>query len=480
MALDHPRQLRAELDATRAENRLLREQVAHQETVIQALQARIAELEARLNTNSKNSSKPPASDGYSKPQPKSRRVRSGRKPGKQPGAAGTHLAQVAVADEVVVHAPSSCGASLIAAEVVQTETRQVFDLPPIRLLVVEHRAERRRCACGTITAAAFPVEVSSPVQYGPVVQALGVYLGVYQHLPFERTAEMLADCFGAPLSAGTLAATQVECAARLSEVTESIREQLSAARVAHFDETGARVEGRLQWIHSASTDRLTLFTVHARRGAEAMEDAGVLPGFTGVAVHDGWAAYRRYGGTHGLCNAHHLRELTGAAEQAGQSWATDMIELLVEAKRAADEARACGNERLDLRMLDRYRRRYSAIIDAGRQANPPVMPVTGGRRRPARSKAANLLARLDSQRDDVLRFAADLAVPFDNNLSERDIRMVKLQQKVSGCWRSPGGAERFCVIRSYISTVRKQGGNVLAALRGVFEGHPRLPAAASP
>jgi hypothetical protein len=210
-----------------------------------------------------------------------------------------------------------------------------------------------------------------------------------------------------------------------------------------------------------------------------MEDAGVLPGFTGVAVHDGWAAYRRYGGTHGLCNAHHLRELTAAAEQAGQGWATNMIELLVEAKRAADVARAGGDECIDPRMLGRYRRRYSTIIDAGHRANPPVMPVTAGRR-PARSKAANLLARLDSQRDDVLRFATDLTVPFDNNLSERDIRMVKLQQKVSGCWRSSGGAERFCVIRSYISTVRKQGGNVLAALRGVFEGHPGLPAAASP
>jgi transposase len=483
MALDQSHDLRAALDAALDENRLLREHVAQLEKMVHGQQARIAELEARLNTNSKNSSKPPSSDGYSKPQPRSRRLRTGRKPGKQPGTPGTHLAQVAVADEVVVHAPPACGGcggSLVEAEVVQTEARQVFDLPPIRLLVTEHRAEHRRCSCGITTAARFPSEVSAPVQYGPGVQALGVYLGVYQHVPFERTAQMLADCFGASLSTGTLTAAQTACAAGLSNVTESIRQQLIAAPVAHFDETGARVEGGLQWIHSASTDRLTLYTVHPRRGVEGMEAGGVLPDFTGVAVHDGWAAYRHYGSAHGLCNAHHLRELTGAAEQAGQGWATDMIELLVETKRSVDAARADGHERLDPRMLDRYRQRYSAIIDAGHRANPPVMLVTPGRRRPARSKAANLLARLDSLRDDVLRFATDLSVPFDNNLSERDVRMVKLQQKISGCWRSPAGAGRFCDIRSFISTVRKQGGNVLDALRGVFEGHPALPAAAIP
>jgi transposase len=471
-----PDDLRAALEAALEENRRLL-------AVIQALQERIAELEARLKSNSRNSSKPPSSDGYAKPRPKSRRVRTGRKPGKQPGTPGAHLAKAAVADEVVVHQPvacGGCGAPLAEAEVVQTEGRQVFDLPPIRIQVVEHQVEHRRCGCGTITAATFPSGVSAPVQYGPGVQALAVYLGVYQHVPFDRTAELLADCFGAPLSTGTLVAAQVECAAGLGEVTEGIRQHLSSAAVVHCDETGVRVEGALGWLHLVSTDQFTHYTVHPRRGAKAMEDAGVLPGFTGIAVHDGWSAYRRYGSAHGLCNAHHLRELTAAAETTGQAWPTEMIDLLVETKRSVDAAKGEDRDHLEAGVLAAVRQRYSAVIDAGRRAHPETIPAVAGQRRRARSKAANLLARLDHQREDVLRFATDFSVCFDNNLAERGLRMIKTQQKVSGGWRSSEGAQRFCTIRGYISTMRKQGSDVLGALRTVFEGRARLPAGISP
>lgn len=301
---------------------LRRERALLVETIVD-LKRRVDDLEARLRMNSSNSSKPPSSDGYGKPAPRSRRVRSGRKPGKQPGAPGAHLARVAVPDEVVVHDPERCGGcgrELDDGEVVKTEARQLFDLPPIRLMVVEHRVQHRRCACGTVTAASFPATLQCATQYGPGVLALGTYLGTYHHVPVERTAQLLADCFGASVSTGTLVAQQAACAVSLGRFVEEVRNQLIDAPVAHFDETGSRVQGALSWIHSASTDGLTLYTAHARRGAEGMEAAGVLPKFRGVAVHDGWAAYRRYGSDHGLCNAHHLRELTGAAEHAGQAW----------------------------------------------------------------------------------------------------------------------------------------------------------------
>lgn len=474
---------KAALEAALEDNRLLRDTVERLQEQVERLQARVVDLEGRLRMNSKNSSKPPSSDGYAKPRPTSRRVRSGREPGKQPGTPGAHLAQVAVPDEIVLHVPAACGrcgADLDDAEVVKAEARQVFDLPPIRLMVVEHRAECRRCSCGTITTGCFPTDVSSPVQYGPGVQALGTYLSAYQHVPCERTAQMMSDCFGASIATGTLITHQAECALRLTGFVGTIREQLSQAPVAHFDETGARVNGATSWVHSASTDRLTMYTAHARRGNEAMDDAGVLPAFTGIAVHDGWPAYRHYGSAHGLCNAHHLRELTGAAEEAGQDWAGDMIELLLSAKLSVDAAHAKGHDRLDMLRLGTYQQRYDDIIRAGHLANPAAASVSGRRGRPARTKTANLLHRLDDRRDDVLRFATDLTVPFDNNLAERDIRMVKLQQKISGGWRSPEGAERFCTTRSYISTARKQGVNVLSALRQVFEGRPWVPQGASP
>jgi transposase len=242
------------------------------------------------------------------------------------------------------------------------------------------------------------------------------------------------------------------------------------------------VAGRLHWLHSASTDRLSLFTVHPRRGRQAMDAAGVLPGFGGVAVHDGWSSYAHYQqATHARCNAHHLRELAGVAALPGQrAWATGMAALLIEAKWAVERAVAAGTDQLDPRRLDHYRARYQAIIDEGWRANPAARASGDRGGRPRRSKAANLLARLDDHREQVLRFATDLRVPFDNNQAERDIRMAKLQQKISGGWRTLAGAQRFCRLRSYVATARKQQVGVLPALRRVFEGDPWLPATADP
>ena len=429
---------------------------------VERLELRVAELEARLKQNSRNSSKPPSSDGLAKPSaPRSLRGASGRKPGGQPGSEGHHLAQVEVADAVVPHEPercACCGESLEDAELVGVERRQVFDLPPeMRLRVCEHQARRRRCrCCGAVSVGAFPDRVRAPAQYGPALRATVLYLAVYQHLPYERIARLLADCYGASLSTGTLQAIVAQGAAGLEPFLDDVRGQLADAAVVHFDETGARAAGSLHWVHEASSETLTLYRLHARRGKEGIDALGVLPGFAGVAVHDGFAPYRSYSACeHALCNGHHLRELTGVAEQGGQAWAQEMACLLLEAKAAVEVAKEAGAERIEAGALAGYRERYRQIIAAGFAGNPE--PARTGRRgRPRQGKARSLLLRLDRYQDDVLRFAHDLDVPFDNNQAERDIRMIKLQQKISGCWRTITGAERFLAIRAYLNTAGKQ------------------------
>jgi transposase len=460
---------------------------AEQARLVDTLQARVVELERRLGKDSSNSSKPPSSDGLGKParagrQDDERAAR--RRSGKQPGAPGAHLARVAQPDKVALHAPDrcrGCGADLAGASVVGVQARQVFDLPPLRLLATEHRAERRRCACGTTTQAAFPDHVRAAACYGPGVRALVCYLCVHQHLPVDRAAQLLADVLGAPVATGTLAAVVAEGARGLDGFAQVVRAGLATAPVAHFDETGARVAGRLHWVHSASTSLLSLFTVHATRGKVAMDQAGVLPGFGGVAVHDGWAPYWRYqDATHALCGAHLLRELEAISDEPGQGWAAGMAELLVDAKLVADRARAAGLQRVDDRARARLHARYQRLLADGQAANPPLPTIGRRRGRARRSSAANLLARLDTRHDEVLRSLDDCRVPFDNNQAERDLRMVKLQQKISGCWRTLAGAEAFLALRSYLSTARKHGMNPLAVLGQLFQGQAWLPASAPP
>ena len=451
-----------------------------------ALAARVAELERRLGKDSSNSSRPPSQDGLSKPPaPRQQRRRGGgRAAGKQPGAPGAHLAQVPDPDQVVVHRPvvcEGCGRDLTLAPVTGVEARQVFDLPEVRLWVCEHRAERRACACGHVTAGGFPGVARAAACYGPGVRALGAYLGVWQHLPVERATQVLDDGVGADVSVGWLGGLVAEAARGLGGFVERVREQLTRAEVAHFDETGARVAGRLHWVHSASTPLLSLFTVHPKRGVVAMDAAGVLPSFGGVAVHDGWSPYWHYqGASHALCAAHLLRELEAAADEPGQGWAAELGEWFTIACGQAALARDRGADRLGATVLAGLTDRYDRIPAKGHAANPPPPRPPGRRRRPRRSPAVRLLERLQVHRGEVVRFLEDLRVPPTNNLAERDIRMVKLQQKISGCWRTLDGAQAFLTVRSYISTARKHGVNPLAALRRLFEGDPWLPAPASP
>src|SRR3954469_3336346 len=296
--------------------------LAAQDARIAEQDARIAELERQLAASSRNSSKPPSSDGLDKPAPKSLRGRSGRKPGGQPGHQGRTLRQVAVADEVVVHEPGACtgcGSTLpVDGPPARIVRRQVFDIPRVTVRVVEHRLLTRRCPCGVRTTAPAPVGVTAPVSYGPHAAAIAVYLCLGQHLPVERTAGLLAELFGAPMAAGTVAAWTARAAAGLAPFTVAARTALTGAELVHADETGLRVAGRLHWLHVASNGRFTTLFCHRNRGKQAIDAAGVLPHVTGVAVHDAFTSYARYpAATHALCNAHLLRELIAVVDHHG-------------------------------------------------------------------------------------------------------------------------------------------------------------------
>lgn len=457
----------------------LRARVVEQDRVI-------AELRGQLGQNSRNSSKPPSSDGYGKPAVKkdrSLRKRSGRKPGGQDGHGGAHLQRVAVPDELIEHEPAACGGcggDLAGAERVPDgeESRQVFDLPEeIALRVIEHAAVQRLCAdCGQVSTGSFPAGVQAPVQYGSRMRALGVYLHVFQHIPYDRARQLIFDMTATEVSTGTLKGWVDLAALGLCEFDEQLRGLLRAAPVVHFDETGARIAGRLGWIHSASTDTLTRYTAHARRGVVAMDAAGVLPGFRGVAVHDGWKPYAAYNDAiHALCAGHHLRELLAAQEQ-GQAWALGMSCLLLDTLALVDQARAADRAALSDAALSELDDSYRELIALGYSEHPGLADSAALQIK--RTKAQNLLLRLDCQQAEALRFAHDFRVPFTNNLAEQDIRMVKLQQKISGCWRSAQGASSYLRVRSYISTARKQGQRPLAVLAALSAGRPWLPAPA--
>ncbi len=444
-----------------------------------ALTARVQELEHRLNKDSHNSHKPPSSDGLARgKKPQSLRGKSGKPSGGQPGHPGQTLRPVEKPDEFRLHAPCACahcGTSLEAVAPCATERRQVFDLPPLSLLVTEHEAQTERCPhCQACTSGTFPAGITQAAQYGPGLLALGVYLQTYQLLPFARTHELLQDLFGASPSQGTLAHALEGAATGLAPVEEQIRQAIHQAPVVHFDETGIRAEAKLRWLHTAGTERLTFYAVHAKRGREAIEAQGVLPGLQGVSMHDAYVSYLCYPARHALCKAHLLRELIALEEQTHQPWVPALIHLLLEMKTQVETARAAGEGALELGLRAALRARYNALLAEGRALNPPP-PPTGRVGRRKQTPAQNLLDRLERHAEAVLAFLYDLAVPFDNNLAARDLRMVKVQQKISGGFRSAEGAVIFCRIRGYISTLRKQGLHVLSALQSVFLGTPLMP-----
>lgn len=486
----------------------IKEKLWRQESLNYQLQRRIQELQAELqrwetgeqtparepHRDSHNSSLPPALDlpgakaANSIRRTRSLRRKSGLKVGGQTGHPGATLLRVERPDRVVTHSPRSCcrcAASLSGGAVTAVERRQVFDVPPVRVEVTEHRVETRRCVeCGERTKAEFPRGVRAPVQYGEGVRARATYLHKYQLLPFARTSEAMKELFGCSISQGTLFTTRGRCAAKLVGAEERIKRAIREATVIGADETGLRVGGRSEWVHVTRTEALTHYGYDARRGRAATDVIGILPQFKGTCVRDGWFSYDEYRQCrHALCNAHLLRELIYVEEVSADQkpWTQPFIKLLLEIKAAAEKARDAGDKQMSEEQQAKFLIRYDRLLRRAARINPaprprrkpdPAVPKFKVARGRWRSPVWPLIKRLQGRRDEVLRFMTDLSVPFDNNGSERDLRMVKLQQKIGGCFRTPEGVTAFCRIRSYLSTARKQGHAMLTALERVFRGKP--------
>jgi transposase len=476
-----------ELHALREENRLLKKLVAELLPLKEQLEeahARIKELEDRLAQDSRTSSKPPSSDGLGRLPRRARRP-SGKRPGGQAGHPGHTLSLVEPPDEVVRHRPQvchQCGQDLSQVPGRIAERRQVLDVPDIRLVAHEHQIEAICCpSCQSTSLGSFPEAVSAPVQYGPHLQALAVYLHQGQLLPTARTCEALAALCGCHISEGTLQQWSELAAQRLAPTVERIAELIAASPLQHGDETGIRIYGMLHWLHVNSTPFLTHLAWHESRGRQAMDEIGIWPRFTGRGMHDRLASYDAYDCAHSICGAHLGRDCAAVAQQEEQQWASEMEEFLLDLHDACEQWRLLQLNAVPAIERDEWVARYFEILAMGyaAQAPPPASCAGAGKGRPKQSKAKNLLDALMARAEQVLALLDDLRIPFTNNQAERDLRWAKVQQKISGTFRSATGATAFCHIRSYLSTMQKQGHSMLAALTAVFHGHP-LPVAWAP
>jgi transposase len=451
----------------------------------------LKELQARLEKNSHNSSKPPSSDGYSKQKRTESLRKRGQKPnGGQPGHEGSTLKRSEHPEHTELHPVvecEQCGTSLNDVDVTGYEERQVFDIPAIRIEVTAHQGEIKICPrCGVENRGVFPDGVKRPVQYGNGVKTWAAYFQTQHFVPVERTAQIFEDLLHHRIAEGTLIKAGQELAMEIEPAIAAVKEQLRQVAVLSTDESGMRVKGKLHWLHVAATERLTDYTLHAKRGQTAMDDAGILPEFKGRAIHDHWKPYFGYiECSHALCNAHHLRELHFIEKQYGQRWAALMTDLLLEIKKTVETTQEYGAEALPAEALAQFEQRYDHIISTGYQVNPrpPSPPATGKkpkkRGRPAQTPPLNLLDRLRDFKPQTLAFMEDFRVSFDNNQAERDVRMVKVKQKVSGGFRTLAGANNFVRIRGYLSTARKNAVNVFSAIRDAFCGKPFIPSCAS-
>jgi transposase len=444
---------------------------------------RVQALEDQLAKNSHNSNKPPSSDGFNKPSPKSQRKRHGKKSGGQPGHTGFTLKAVEKPDHVEIYPVKICHHCQIPLEseaVIRYERRQVFDLPKVQMEVTEYQAEIKCCPqCGRESRADFPEGVTQKAQYGAEVKAQVAYLNQYQMIPLDRVSELFEDWYGQSLSEGTILDACREITNQVRPINEAIKDFLTEkASLVHCDETGMDINGKLHWLHTTGTSLLTFFAYHTKRGKEAMDDIGILPKLHGQAMHDGWPSYFRYEKvSHVLCNGHHLRELEFLAERYPQGWETLMMELLREIKNQV-EVTCKSLPCLSSEITTAFENRFDELIEQGLQANPiPESDITKPKKRGRvkQSKTRNLLMRLKDHKQAVLAFMYDFKVPFDNNQAERDIRMMKVKQKISGCFRSSQGAEVFCHIRGYLSTARKNDQRMLDVLRFALAGNPYLP-----
>jgi transposase len=418
----------------------------------------------RLNLNSTNSSKPPSSDPNRK---KTNKEATGKKPGGQKGHVGTTLQKIETPDEVRVIKLDQATLPPGKYKELEYVTRQVFDID-ISRVVTEYQAQVLVDENGKRFTAPFPKGVTKAVQYGTTLKAHSVYMSQFQLIPYDRINDYFVDQLGIPVSVGSIFNFNKEAFGLLAGFDELVKNKLTQSALVHSDETGINISGKRRWLHSASNLSWTYFAPHEKRGTEAMNTIGILPHFNGILCHDHWKPYYKYDCTHALCNAHHIRELTRAWEQDDQQWAQRLQKLLEEIHKQVNES--CGF--LSRGDSEIYRQKYRSILTEAEKESPPpdARKRVGKRGRLKRTKSRNLLERLRNYEDDVLRFMDNEIVPFTNNLGENDIRMTKVQQKISGCFRSFEGAEYFCRIRSYISSCRKQDISSTVALDLLFNG----------
>lgn len=453
--------------------------------IVLDLQTRVATLQSQPALNSQNSSKPPSTDGYAKPAPKSLRKKSGLRPGGQHGHPGNTLPPADKPDFIVVHrlkrCPCGCGANLRRRSVLRLEKRQVFDLPPKMLLVTEHRVEVKLCPnTGREVSAVFPAGVNAPTQYGRRFSGCLVYFRVQQLIPLERISRLCRDIFGQSVSEATVQAAVADTYHALDGFEARVADLIVQALRAHADETGLRVAGSLHWLHVVSTKTLTWYGVHKKRGGDAIAHFAILPRFAGRLIHDCLSAYFDLNCLHGLCNAHLLRELTFLHEVLHQKWAQRMMGLLIRMHRSVAACKARAGPPV-APQLAAWTRKYQAVLREGFAENPEPQALPGPRRRgrPKHTKAQNLLLRLRLHERSVLAFLHDCRVPFSNNQAEQDLRMMKVQQKISGAFRTLEGARTFARIRSYLSTVRKNDRDVFHDIVAALDGRPFMPSVAA-
>lgn len=443
--------------------------------IVKKQQEEINQLKAIINKDSHNSNKPPSLDNPFKKKTKSMRTKSGKKPGGQKGHKGNNLKKVSNPDKIkkaYVPEKCDCGKALKNVKVIDTITRQLFDLILSPLYVTEYQGVIKECGCGRVHYPKFPANVKNETQYGNNIKAFAVYLKQYGFISYDRISELFKDIFNVEISQGTLVNFVNECSGKLKPVVGKIKEKLQNSEVCHFDESGIRIEGSLNWLHTAGTDELTYYFPHSKRGHKAMVSMGILPNFTGVAIHDGWESYFQFKNCiHGLCNQHHLRELT-FFEEKDEKWAKKIKTCLKSAKKEKDNLFSISKKRYLA-----YRKRLTRLIREGMKLHPEKQKTNRKRGRVKQSKEYNLLKRLRDNIDSVLLFLKILSVPFTNNRAEQDVRMVKTQQKVSGTFRSIEGAFSFCIIRSYISSIKKGGVSPFKALSSVWSTNPILPTA---
>ena len=449
---------------------------------IEMLRSEVQSLKDQINKNSSNSGKPPSSDGLSKPRTSSLRKKGAKKRGGQKGHKGHTLSVVDNPEHTILHRVETCdqcAADLEEAPIVGVEKRQVFDIPPLNIEVTEHQAQIKRCPdCGIHTKGLFPEGVTQPAQYGNRIKSVAVYLNQYHFIPLERTGEIFEDLFGHRPSDATIFQATARLSDHLEPVEAHIKQSLIRADVLNADETSLSVAGKKHWVHVAGTSLLTHYGLHEKRGRQATDAIGILPYYAGRAVHDHWKPYFGYEDCqHALCNAHHLRELTFVKEQYQQDWADEMADLLMNIKQTVDQSRE-KTDHLSATTIKAFEKRYNQILRQGFKDNPPQKQKTNAKKkrgRPKQSPPKNFLDRLEQYKGEVLAFMYDFRVPFDNNQAERDIRMVKVKQKVSGCFRTETGAAIFCRIRGYISTAKKNSIRVIDAIQGAFNNTPFIP-----